>query len=148
MEGKALAGTIAAVIDELAHLIPAYMAIEADRIKSDGNVSVCIIDTAGNIYGKMFGGTDKIKGRETYWIAWMKASQVWLTGIRTGEFEKLVFNNEIDEKQFGIRRPDYIGWEGGQPVTLADGTVLAVGFSGFSSSSDLEIVLKAVSAIS
>jgi glc operon protein GlcG len=120
------------------------MADEEDRVKANGNVSVCIIDEEGRIYGKMFGLTDKIRSRETYRVAWLKASQVWITGIKTGEFEKLAFNREIDEKQFGIKRPDYIGWEGGQPVTLQDGTVLAVGFSGFRSASDLDIVIKAL----
>jgi hypothetical protein len=75
----------------------------------------------------------------------MKASQVWITGIKTGEFEKLVFNKEIDEESFGIRRPDYIGWVGGQPLSLKDGTKLSIGFSGFRSATDLEIVIKALS---
>lgn len=56
----------------------------------------------------------------------------------------MVFNKEIDEGKFGIKRPDYIGWEGGQPITLKDGTVLAVGFSGFRSATDLDIILKAL----
>ena len=64
--------------------------------------------------------------------------------MRTGEFEKLVFNNQVDERKFGLRRPDFIGWEGGQPIKLNDGTVLSCGFSGFRSSSDLEIMDKAV----
>jgi glc operon protein GlcG len=77
----------------------------------------------------------------------MKASQVWITGMKTGEFEKKVFNNELNEKTFGIRRPDFIGWEGGQPVKLADGTILSIGVSGFRSISDLEIVVKAINSI-
>ena len=144
MNPEQLRNTINDILKNIERLIPAYMADEEDRKKANGNVSVCIIDKDGNIYGKMFGGNDKIRGRETFRVAWVKASQVWLTGVKTGEFEKLAFNNEIDEEQFGIKRPDYIGWEGGQPVTLKDGTVLAIGFSGFRSASDLEIVLKAL----
>ena len=117
---------------------------EEDRKKAKGGIAICIIDDEGSVYGKMF-GTDKIMMRERYRVAWMKASQVWITGIKTGEFEKLVFNKEIDEESFGIRRPDYIGWEGGQPVSLKDGTKLSIGFSGFRSATDLEIVIKALS---
>lgn len=134
------------IINEIGSLIPSYMAIEEDRIKANGSVAVCIIDKDGNVYGRIF-GDDKILGRERYRVAWMKASQSWITGMKTGEFEKLAFNNEIDERKFGIRRPDYIGWEGGQPITLADGTMLFAGVSGFRSVSDLEIVIKAVNML-
>lgn len=34
---------------------------------------------------------------------------------------------------------DLVGYEGGQPITLPDGTKLAVGFSGFRGTSDLEM---------
>ena len=135
--------TITTIIDKVTQLVPEYMNIEEDRIKANGNVAICIIDPQGMVYGKMF-GEDKIALRERYRVAWLKASQVWITGIKTGEYEKLAFNNQIDEKKFGIKRPDYIGWEGGQPITLADGTTLAVGFSGFRSATDLEIVIKAL----
>jgi len=57
------------------------------------------------------------------------------------------FINEIDEEKYGIRRPDYIGWKGGQPITLSDGIKLAVGFSGFRGVTDLEIVIKAISKL-
>jgi glc operon protein GlcG len=40
--------------------------------------------------------------------------------------------------------PDMIGWEGGQPITLKDGTKLSIGYSGFRGTSDLEIVIKAL----
>src|SRR3982750_1283400 len=134
---------ITEIIKRVEQLIPFYMENEEDRKKAKGSIAICIIDDEGSVYGKMF-GTDKIMMRERYRVAWMKASQVWITGIKTGEFEKLAFNNEIDEEKFGIRRPDYIGWEGGQPITLKDGTMLSVAFSGFRSSSDLEIVLQAL----
>ena len=141
-----LQNEILSILDKIESLIPAYMAIEEDRIKANGSVALCIIDEQGNVHGRIF-GTDKILGRERYRIAWLKASQVWITGIKTGEFEKKVFNNELNEKTFGIRRPDFIGWEGGQPVRLPDGTVLSVGVSGFRSVSDLEIVGKAINSL-
>jgi hypothetical protein len=140
---KKRATIIAKLIETVEQLVPVYMQNEEDRKKAKDGVAICIIDVDGNVYGKMF-GTDKIMMRERYRVAWMKASQVWITGIKTGEFERLAFSNEIDEEKYGIKRPDYIGWEGGQPVTLIDGTKVSIGFSGFRSVSDIEIVLKAL----
>jgi hypothetical protein len=144
MEADAL--TINQIITNVSRLVPVYMQNEEDSKKAGGGTAVCIIDKDGNVYGKMF-GTDKIMMRERYRIAWIKASQVWITGVKTGEFEKRVFNNEIDELEFGIRRPDFIGWEGGQPVILKSGNVIASAFSGFRSLTDLDIILKAVEMI-
>jgi hypothetical protein len=145
MERKELSNFISQIIENVEGYIPSYMAIEEDRLKANGNVAICILDEKGNVYGKVF-GTDKIRGREAYRVAWMKASQVWITGLKTGEFERKAFNKEIDEREFGIRRPDFIGWEGGQPITLNDGTNtrLSIGFSGFRSATDLEIVVKSI----
>ena len=123
--------------------IPEYLAVEADRKLNDGNCALCVIDEAGGVHGKMF-GTDKIRQRHVFRVAWTKASQVWITGYKTGEYEKLVFTGEVDEKQFGIIRPDFIGWIGGQPIVVDAQTKLSVGFSGFRGTSDLEIVQKAV----
>jgi glc operon protein GlcG len=119
------------------------MSDPSDASISGGNVAICIIEDDGTVHGKMY-GENKIKSREIFKIAWTKASQVWITGMKTGDYEKMVFNDQVDERKFGISRPDLIGWEGGQPVTLKDGTVLSVGFSGFRGTSDLEIVTKAV----
>lgn len=122
--------------------IPNYMANEEDRSISDGNVAVCIIDEEGQIYGKMF-GEDKVRRRSFYRIAWVKASQVWITKMKTGQFEEEVFAKRVDDKPFGIERPDFIGWEGGQPLQLGN-RPLAVGFSGFRGVNDLEIMVNAV----
>jgi uncharacterized protein GlcG (DUF336 family) len=143
MNGKERANLIHELIQNVDALVPTYMENEEDRVKANGNVAICILDEEGEVYGKIF-GTDKIRGREAYRVAWMKASQVWITGMRTGEFERKAFNKELDEKVYGIRRPDFIGWEGGQPITLHDGTILSVGFSGFRSVTDLEIVIKSI----
>jgi uncharacterized protein GlcG (DUF336 family) len=89
-------------------------------------------------------GTDKIRQRNSFRIAWTKASQVWITGIKTGEYERMVFTGQIDDRPFGIIRPDFIGWEGGQPIAVDGNTRLSVGFSGFRGATDLEIVQKAV----
>ena len=73
--------------------------------------------------------------------------QARLTGIKTGEYERRVFNKEIPENANGIENPDLIGWEGGQPITLPDGRKLSVGFSGFRGTTDLEIVIKAIERV-
>ena len=142
MEANELRMIISQIIDQIEMLVPVYVANEEDRLKANGNVAVCIVDASGDVHGKIF-GSDKIRGREAFRVAWIKASQVWITGMRTGEFEKKVFTKEIDETVFGIKRPDYVGWEGGQPVELPGGTV-AIGFSGFTSATDIEIVLRAI----
>ncbi|KRB57464.1 hypothetical protein ASD98_04045 [Flavobacterium sp. Root186] len=137
---------IALALLAIEDLIPSYMDVQEDKVISNGNVAVCIIDEEGTVYGRMY-GNDKARKRQSYKIAWTKASQVWLTGVKTGDYEKLVFNNIVDENANGIEAPDLIGWQGGQPLTLSDGTKLSVGFSGFRGVSDLEIVIKAFKKI-
>ena len=127
-------------------LVPVYMAIPEDQAKSKGVASLCMIGEDGQVYGKIF-GTDKLRGRDSFKIAWTKASQVWITGFKTNEYERMIFTDQIDYHTFGIPLPDLIGYEGGQPITLRDGTKLAVGFSGFRGTSDLEIVLKAMEKV-
>ncbi len=131
------------LISNIEELVPVYMAIPEDYAKSNGVASLCIIDEDGRIYGKVF-GNDKLRGRDSFRIAWTKASQVWITGFKTNEYEKMVFADQIDPQKFGIKLPDLVGWLGGQPIALSDGTKLAVGFSGFRGASDLEIVQKAL----
>jgi glc operon protein GlcG len=146
MQTTGVSNTVKRIIEEAEKLIPFYMQNEADKRIANGNVAICIIDRGGVIYGRMF-GTNKVRARQSYTVAWTKASQVHITGFKTGEYEKLAFNNEINEEEYGIERPDYIGWEGGQPLTLKDGTKLSVGFSGFRGVVDLEIVVKALAEV-
>ena len=134
---------IAKILVAVENLIPIYMQNPTDENIAHGNVAVFIIDENGNIHGKMY-GTNKVRSRQIYKIAWTKASQVWLTGIKTGEYEKLVFNKIIEEDSNGIESPDLIGWEGGQPLILPNGAVLSVGFSGFRGVVDLEIMERAL----
>jgi len=143
MEHKEVVLVIERILASIEELVPVYMAIPEDLEISKGIVSVCIIDETGQIYGKVF-GKDKVRCRDSYKIAWSKASQVWITGYKTGDYEKLVFNDQLDHHKFGINMPDLIGWIGGQPIILQDGTKLSIGFSGFRGTSDLEIVVKAL----
>lgn len=143
METKAPLNTVQKIFKAIENLIPIYMEIPEDKCISNGNLAVCIIDEDGQVHGKMF-GTNKVRLRQSYRVAWTKASQVWLTGVKTGEYERMVFNNEVDENANGIEAPDLIGWTGGQPLSLKNGTKLSVGFSGFRGVSDLEIMVKAL----
>ena len=59
----------------------------------------------------------------------------------------MVFKKEVEENGNGIEAPDLIGWEGGQPLVLKDGTTLSVGFSGFRGVTDLEIMVKALALV-
>lgn len=127
-------------------LIPSYMENPEDKKIANGNVAVCIIDEKGQVYGQLY-GNNKIRARESFQVAWTKASQVWITGMKTGEFEQHFFNNTIDGESFGIEAPDLIGWEGGQPLVLQNGTKLSVGFSGFRGVIDLEIMVRALNEV-
>jgi glc operon protein GlcG len=146
MDSKALVVLIQDIIAAVAARVPDYVAGAEDYSKNNGNCALCIVDAAGAVYGKLF-GTDKIRQRHSFRIAWTKASQVWITGLKTGEYEKRVYAGEIDDDKFGIIRPDFIGWEGGQPIAIDGETKLSVGFSGFRGTSDLEIVQTAVAEV-
>lgn len=131
------------IIDNLSELVPTYKESAIDWNITQGNVAVCIIDEAGNIYGKIW-GDNKIKGRRVYDIAYRKASQSWITGYKTGEFERLVFTDQLNYREFGIDLPDLMGWEGGQPIEIDAETKIYCGFSGFKGVTDVAIVKKAV----
>lgn len=130
------------IFESITVQIPAYKNSEPDWSISQGNLSVCIIDDAGNIYGKIW-GNDKLRGRRFFDVAYRKASQVWITGYKTNEFERLVFTDKLNYKDFGIELPDLMGWEGGQPIQLDAETRISCGFSGFKGVNDLAIVKKA-----
>lgn len=143
MENKEMLVIINNIFSAIEKLIPSYLEIDEDKNISNGNLAVCIIDENQTVYGKMF-GTNQSNLRNTYKIAWTKASQVWLTGVKTGEYERMIFTKKVDENANGILAPDLIGWEGGQPLVTKNGKILSVGFSGFRGTTDLEIMVKAL----
>lgn len=142
MKNPTISTQVEAIIAAVEKRVPVYNA-EPRHAFTKGNVAICIIDAEQNVYGRMF-GTDRISMRKVYDTAWTKASQVWITGMRTRDYEQKVFNGEADYKDFGILPPDFVGWLGGQPVVLKDGTRLSIGFSGFTGEADLEIVVAAI----
>ena len=139
-------GIIDALFQALENGVAKAMETPEDARISNGNVAVCVIDPEGCVHGKLF-GSDKPRQRQAFRVAWTKASQVWLTGVETGEYERRVFIGEIPENANGIDNPDLIGWVGGQPVTLKSGLELAIGFSGFRGTTDKQIVLDALSGL-
>ena len=102
---------------------------------------------SGYFAGKTF-GTDLIEMRESGRVAREKATQVFITKLPTGRYEELVYAKEVDWEEFGIMKPDFIGWEGGIPAKLEDGSFLALAFSGFRGESDCEILRLAVGKVS
>ena len=142
MTNEKLQQIINKMFESISAQVPTFKTSEPDWKISAGNVAVCIIDDAGNIYGKIW-GNDKLKGRGYFDVAYRKASQVWITGYKTNEFERLVFTHQLNYKDFGIILPDLIGWEGGQPIQLDAETRICCGFSGFTGANDLVIVKKA-----
>jgi glc operon protein GlcG len=143
MKARDLNQTIDQIIREIEKRIPAFKDNPEDWSISEGNTALCIITEDGKIYGKVY-GTDKLRQRAFYKIAWQKASQVWITGQKTGDYEKIVFGGDMDPEDSPIALPDLIGWVGGQPIVLSDGTRLSIGFSGFRGFNDIDIVKKAI----
>lgn len=142
MTNQQLQQVINRMFESISAQILTYKDSPADWNISDGNVAICIIDETGNIYGKIW-GDNKIRGRRFYDVAYRKASQVWITGYKTGEFERLVFTDKVNYREFGIDLPDLMGWEGGQPIQLDAETKISCGFSGFKGINDLGIVKNA-----
>lgn len=146
MSNEKLQEVINRIFENITAQIPAFKSSDIDWKISDGNVAACLIDDAGNIYGKIW-GADKLKGRKFYDVAYRKASQVWITGYKTGEYERLVFTDKLNYRDFGIELPDLMGWEGGQPIQLDAETRISCGFSGFKGVNDLGIVKKAADEV-
>lgn len=146
MKNESTSKLIDAIIEKIGELLPIYLQDPADMAISGGIAAVVLIEEDGTVNAKIF-GESKLKGRDCFRVAWTKASQTWITGMKTGEFEKKIFSGELADTVYGISMPDMIGWMGGQPITLKDGTKLSAGFSGIRGENDLDIVVKAVAAV-
>ena len=143
---QTLAGVGARLVEEVAKLVPVFLEDPIDGERSGGNAAVCVIEAAGGVQGKIF-GTDKGRGRWCFGIATRKVIQVWITGHATGRFEELVYAGKLDDGPFGINRPDFIGGQGGVPLLMPDGSLLAAAFSGFRGEKDVEIIVRAAAVI-
>jgi uncharacterized protein GlcG (DUF336 family) len=134
------------IVDEVSRLFPLFLEDPIDREMSKGTAAICVLDASGQFQGRIF-GTDKAKARWCFGIANRKVIQVWSTGYATGRFEEMVYAGKLDDTQFGINRPDFIGWEGGVPLVLDDGSLMAAAFSGIRGVNDVAIIVRAVAAI-
>lgn len=134
------------LVEEISKLVPLFLEDPTDREMSKSNAACCVIDPTGRVCGRIF-GDDKAKGAWCFGIVQRKVNQVWRTGYATGRFEELVYSGKLDDGRFGINRPDFIGWEGGVPLFLPDGTLIAAAFSGFRGNKDVEILQRAAAKI-
>jgi glc operon protein GlcG len=130
------------IADEVESLLPEYLKNPEDAATSRGGSALAILNAQGESYGRMFGDIPS-RQRECAQTAWKKANQVWLTGYATGQFETLVYSKEIDENQFGISRPEYIGWIGGVEAKTLSGARLILAFSGMRGEQDVAILKEA-----
>ena len=146
MTSAELTATATQLIAEIEKIIPTCMQNPADRDNSQGNVTLMIIAEGGQIFGRMFGDNNQ-RRRGTCRIAWQKATQVWMSGQATGQFEKQVYGQNVDPGKFGLQHPDLIGWDGGLPVVAKDGTKIAVAMSGFTGETDCAIIRQAVAKV-
>ena len=130
------------IADEVERLLPDYLKNPEDAAISRGGSALAMMNAQGDCYGRLFG--DKpARQRECAQVAWKKANQVWLTGYATGEFETLVYSGKIDENQFGLSRPEYIGWIGGVEAKTNSGERLILAFSGMRGEQDVAILKEA-----
>jgi glc operon protein GlcG len=146
MSSEKIQEVILKIIEVISARIPAYAHIPEDWSKCEGNVALCIIDDAGNVHGKIW-GPDKLRGRQYFDVAYRKAAQAWITGYATGEYERMIFTEQINYKDFGLELPELIGWKGGQPLALDKDTKIYCGFSGFRGITDISIVKNAVEEV-
>jgi hypothetical protein len=134
------------LIAEVIRLFPSFMKDPIDWEMSKGNAAVVVIEPDGSVRGHIF-GEDRAKGRWCFGIANRKVMQVWSTGYHTGRFEELVYAGKLDEGQFGLSRPDFIGWQGGVPLLTPDGKLIAAAFSGIRGINDIAIVERAAETV-
>ena len=134
------------LVAEVIRLFPSFLQDPIDWEMSKGNAAVAVIEPDGTIRGHMF-GDDRAKARWCFGIANRKVIQVWSTGYHTGRFEELVYAGKLDEGQFGVSRPDFIGWEGGVPLLTPDGKLIAAAFSGIRGINDIAIIESAAAAV-
>lgn len=122
---------------------PAFLADPEDLAIAQGNLVFVAIDDAGHVFGRYW-GTDPVRQRGSAMVAWTKANQVRLTRTSTGLYEKLVYTGQKNWWEYGIPLPEFIGWEGGLPAVLEDGTLVALGLSGLRQDKDCALLVRAI----
>lgn len=137
-----------AILSSLASAIerhtPGFLADPEDLAIAQGNLVFVAIDETGHVFGRYW-GTDPVRQRGSAQVAWTKANQVKLTRTSTGLYEKLVYTGQMNWWEYGIPLPEFIGWEGGLPAVLEDGTFVALAVSGLRQDKDCALLAQAVS---
>ncbi len=146
MDASYLAHVAERILAAIRDLEPRYAAEPENQQINAGHSAVCLMSADGQVWGQVF-GTDKLRQRASFSLAYRKCSQVWITGYPTGTYEELVYAKKIDMWKYGIHKPDFVGWEGGQSIAIDGATTLSAGYSGFRGDHDLEIVSLAVAAV-
>jgi uncharacterized protein GlcG (DUF336 family) len=134
------------LISHVRRLYPSYITDPEDVRWNHGNAAAVVVEPDGGFHGHIFGDNKEI-GQKCYQIATRKVMQVWRTGYHTGRFEEMVYAGKLNEGEFGLQRPDLIGWEGGVPILAPDGRLVAAAFSGFRGTKDVEILERAAKAV-
>jgi hypothetical protein len=129
------------ISDEVERLLPEFLQNPDDFKIAKGNCALAMLNAQGESCGRLFGDFPP-RQRECSQIAWKKAHQVWLTSYSTGQFETLVYSKQIDETQFALARPEYIGWIGGVEAKTTEGDRLILAFSGMRGEQDVGILKK------
>ena len=134
------------IANEVASLLAEVLKTPEDFNASEGNCALCIMNAAGETSMRLY-GTNPVRQRQTAFNAHKKALQVWLTGYATGAFETLVYTNKISERQFGLSRPELIGWLGGVEAKTSSGERLILAFSGVRGEQDVGILHQAAAKL-
>ncbi|MCB9496127.1 MAG: hypothetical protein H6686_04480 [Fibrobacteria bacterium] len=136
---------LAAFATQLEARFDTFLAEPLDRDIAQGNLVFVAVHESGEVFGRYW-GTDPVRQRQSAMVAWTKVNQVKLTRTATGLYEKLVYAGQKNWWEFGIPLPEFIGWEGGMPALLDDGTFAALAFSGLRGDKDCELMAQAASA--
>jgi glc operon protein GlcG len=123
--------------------MPEFLADPEDLAIAQGNLVFAAISDDGHVFGR-FWGTDPVRQRGSAQVAWAKANQVKLTRAATGAYERDVWAGRKNWWEFGIPLPEFIGWEGGLPAILEDGTFVALALSGLRQDKDCALLARAV----
>jgi hypothetical protein len=89
------------IAEEIERLLPEYLKNPEDANISRGGCALAMLNAQGDACGFLFG--DKpARQRECAQTAWKKANQVWLTGYSTGQFETLIYSQQLDETDISL----------------------------------------------
>lgn len=142
-ESETFHATIARLVEAIERHAPSFLAAPEDFDIARGNLVFVAVDDAGRVQGRYW-GDDPVRQRESAMVAWSKVNQVKLTRTATGLYERLVYAGRKNWWEYGIPLPQFIGWEGGLPASLADGSFVALALSGLRQDKDCELLARAV----